>query len=139
MQEGRIPKLYKTLFPGREKVPLFLLADPAYPLLPDCMKEYSTCYNNAQVIFNTMLRSACNQIQCACAYGRLKARLSILIPCINFSLDDIPVRVYTCFVLHHYCEINKVGIGEMSVASLQQSNADERQRSLDRRYSVTTA
>ena len=60
MQEGRIPKLYKTLLPGREKVPLFLLADPAYPLLPDCMKEYSTCYNNAQVIFNTMLRSACN-------------------------------------------------------------------------------
>ncbi|CAH3174626.1 unnamed protein product [Porites lobata] len=97
-QEGRIPKLYKTLLPGREKVPLFLLADPAYPLLPDCRKEYSTCYNNAQ---------------CACAYGRLKARLSILIPCINFSLDDIPVRVYTCFVLHNYCEINKVGIDEM--------------------------
>ena len=32
--------LYKTLLPGREKVPLLLLADPAYPLLPHCMKEY---------------------------------------------------------------------------------------------------
>ena len=55
MQEGRIPKMYKTLLPGREKVPLLSLADPAYPLLPHCMKEYSTCYNNAQVMFNTIL------------------------------------------------------------------------------------
>ena len=35
--------------------------------------------------------------------------------------------------------MNKVGIDEISVASPQQSNADERQGSLDRRFSVTTA
>ena len=35
--------------------------------------------------------------------------------------------------------MNKVGIDKISVASPQQSNADERQGSLDRRYSVTTA
>ena len=137
MQEGRIPKMYKTLLLGREKVPLLLLADSAYPLLPHCMKEYSTCYNNAQVLFNTMLRSARNQIECP--YGRSKARWPILTTSLNFNLDDIQVVVYTCFVLHNYCEINKVGIDEISLASLQQSNADERQRSLDRRDSVTTA
>ena len=81
MQEGRIPNVYKTLLPGREKVPLLLLADPAYLLLPHCMKEYSTCYKYAEVMFNTMLRSARNQIECA--YGRLKARWPILTTSLN--------------------------------------------------------
>ena len=55
MQEGRIAKLYRALLPGRNKVPLLLLADPAYPSLPNCMKEYSTCYNNGQVMCNIMV------------------------------------------------------------------------------------
>ena len=88
-------------------------------------------------MFNTMLRSARNQIECA--YGQLKARWPILTTSLNSNLDDILVIVYTCFVLHNYCEMNKVGIDKVSVASPQQSNADERQGSLDRRYSVTTA
>ena len=136
MQEGRISKLYRALLPGRNKVPLLLLADPAYPLLPHCMKEYSTCYNNGQVMFNTMLRSARNPIECA--FGRLKARWQILTRCLNFNLDDIPVIVYACFVLHYYCEINKVPIDEIAVASIQQTHVDESQTSADRRYSITT-
>ena len=63
-------KEIKILLPGRDTVPLFLLADPAYPLLSHCMKQYSTCYTNERVIFNHMLRNERNKVECA--YERLK-------------------------------------------------------------------
>lgn len=58
---------------GEPKVPNYLIGDPAYPLVPFCMKEYESCLNNQQVIFNSMLRCARNPTECA--FGRLKARL----------------------------------------------------------------
>ena len=40
------------------------------------MKEHATCTTNEEVIFDEMLRSVRNQIECA--FGRLKARWRIL-------------------------------------------------------------
>ena len=68
LQEQKQPYLRRTLVPGRDKVGLSLLGDPAYPLLPHVMKEFATCTTDAQVIFNQMLRDARNAIECA--YGR---------------------------------------------------------------------
>ena len=113
MREGKIPKLFRVLLPGRDKVPLLLLGDPAYPRLSHCMKEYSTCYSNEDVMFNTMLRSGRNQIECA--YGRLKARWQILTRAMNFKLEDIPQLIYACFVMHNYCELNNTALDEQSV------------------------
>lgn len=62
----------------------------------------------------------------------------MLTRCLNFNLDDIPVIVYACVVLHNYCEINKVPIDEIAVASIQETHADESQTSAIRRYSITT-
>ena len=66
------------------------------------MKEYESCANNEQVIFNNMLRSARNPIECA--FGRLKARWSILTRKMDLKIEAIPIVVYACFVLHNFCE-----------------------------------
>ena len=49
------------------------------------MKELHHCSTNEEVIFNQMLRAARNQIECA--FGRPKARWSILL-----RPMDIPVQ-----------------------------------------------
>ena len=97
---------HKELLPGDELVPQILLADPAYPLLPHVMKEFATCSSNDQVIFNTMLRAARNQIECA--FGRLKARWRILLRPMDLKLEDVPDVVYTCFLLHNFCEARNI-------------------------------
>ena len=53
--ENRFPVYYRELIPGEESVPQLLIGDPAYPLLPNVMKEYEHCSTNEQVIFNQML------------------------------------------------------------------------------------
>ena len=57
--------LYKDILPGFDKIPMTLIGDPAYPLLPHCMKEYASARNNEEVIFNNtcMLRSAQDSIK----------------------------------------------------------------------------
>ena len=76
LRSSKLPNTFQTPVEGSDKIPNYLICDPAYPLPPFCMKEYEACISNEQVIFNNMLRFARNQIECA--FGRLKARWSIL-------------------------------------------------------------
>lgn len=99
----QIPMVMKELLPGEDKVPPVILGDPAYPLLPNVMKEHACCTKNEEVVFNEMLRSGRNQIECA--FGRLKARWRILTRPMDIKLDDLPIVIYACFVLHNYCEM----------------------------------
>ena len=102
--------VYQEIFVGYDKVPPILLGDPAYPLLPFCMKEYPSPQSNEEVIFNNMVRSARNQIECA--FGRLKARWQILNKRIDMPLTSVPEIVYACFELHNFCEIQGVNIDD---------------------------
>ena len=86
------PYLCRTLLPGRDKVGLLFLGDPAYPLLPHVMKEYAHCTDDAQVVFNQMLRDARNQIECA--YGRLKTRWQILTVPMPLKLCDVSLILF---------------------------------------------
>ena len=104
LRDGTLPVLYRSLLPGVDKVPVLLLGDPAYTLLPHLMKEFTTCTTNEQVMFNDLLRSSRNPIECA--YGRLKERWQILSKPIDMKLEHVPQIIYSCFVLHNFCEVN---------------------------------
>ena len=65
LQQEKMPMMYKEVLPGHDKIPVTLLGDPAYPLLPYCMKEYPNPRTNEEIIFKNMLRSARNPIECA--------------------------------------------------------------------------
>ena len=138
LKEEKLPMMYKELLPGHDKVPVTLLGDPAYPLLPYCMKEFPSALNNEQVIFNNMLRSARNPIECA--FGRLKARWQILSKRIDMGLKFVPNIVYACFVLHNICEMKGVTIDDDIVAQqIAQDKLTQPNTGADHRYSFNSA
>ena len=72
LRNGNLLRIFQSVIPGCEKIPNYLIGDPAYPLTPFCLKEFETCVHNEQVVFNNLLRTARNPIECA--FGLLKAR-----------------------------------------------------------------
>ena len=66
------------------------------------MKEYQTCVENMQVVFNNLLKSTRNQVECA--FERLTARWRVLTKTVDLKLQIVPAVVYSCFILHTFCE-----------------------------------
>ena len=60
MNTNEVPTMFHTLIEGCPEVPNYVIGDPVYPLTPYCMKEFSNCVNNEQVVFNNLLRGARN-------------------------------------------------------------------------------
>ena len=136
-----IQPVYEELVPGFALVPSLMLGDPAYPLLLNLMKEYSSCENPKETNFNNTLRSARNKIECA--FGRLKARWRISNRVADVDLNLVTTLVYACFVLHNFCEINNCDLNNEVV---NKQIGDERQtqrcghhEKLDKLYSYSSA
>lgn len=89
--DGKLGFFFKELVPGEERLPLVLLGDPAYPLLHYVIKEFEHCESNEEVIFNQILRSARNQIECVLA--RLKVRWWILLRPLDFPVIMTALRL----------------------------------------------
>ena len=71
-----------------------------------------------------MVRAARNPVECA--FGRLKARWSILTRKIDFKLKSVPILIYACFVLHDFCERECCHLDENLVwMQIERSKAEE--------------
>ena len=89
------------------------LITPGSAPVPYCMNEFATCNANEEVIFNNLLRSSQNQIECA--FGCLKARWQILNTRMSLKLENVPYVIYACFVLHNICSINCILVDDESI------------------------
>ena len=94
-----------------DPVPICILGDPAYPLLPYLMKEYPGGGNTVQEqFFGWQLSSG--RITIECAFGRLKGRFGVLRREMDIKMPDLQYVIYACFVLHNFCEQRNEKIGD---------------------------
>jgi hypothetical protein len=102
----------KTLLPDwkeridEKDVPLVMLGDPAYPLLPWLMKAFpdNGRLSREQRHFNYRLSRA--RVVIEHSYGRLKGRWRCLLKRLDVTTYDVPELVAACCVLHNMCEIH---------------------------------
>ena len=105
LRNGSIPSLPKVLVPDTDPVPICVLGDPAYPLLPYKMKEFPGRGSTSQEqFFGWRLCSARMVIECD--FGRLKGRFGALKHEMDINLNYLPRVVHSCFILHNYFEVN---------------------------------
>ena len=104
-QDGTLFPDWKEPIAGTE-VPLVLLGDPAYPLLPWLMKAFpdNGHLSRQQRNFNYRLSRA--RVTVEHAYGRLKGRWRCLLKRLDVNVCDVPELVAACCVLHNVCEIH---------------------------------
>ncbi|CAM5085083.1 unnamed protein product [Eretmochelys imbricata] len=101
LQEG-------TYFPdqkitvGDVEMPIVILGDSAYPLMPWLMKPYTGSVDSSQELFNYRL-SKCRMVV-ECAFEHLKACWRSLVTWLDLSETNIPIVIAACCVLHNICE-----------------------------------
>uniref|UniRef100_A0A8C3FIF4 DDE Tnp4 domain-containing protein n=2 Tax=Chrysemys picta bellii TaxID=8478 RepID=A0A8C3FIF4_CHRPI len=87
---------------GDVDMPIVILGDPAYPLMPWLMKPYTGSLDSSQELFNYRL-SKCRMVV-EYAFGHLKAHWHTLLTRSDLSQTNIPIVIAACCVLHNLCE-----------------------------------
>ena len=78
LRSSDLPIIFQTISNSEVKIPNYLTGDPAYPLLPYCMREYSTCKSNEEAVFNAMIRSARNPIEYVFGHIQLNVNVRVI-------------------------------------------------------------
>ena len=122
------------IVPSEDPVPICFLGDPTYPFLPFLTKEYT---NDGKIpdeqIFGFRLSSARMVIECA--FGRLKARFGCLRRNMDIRLEEFPVMIHSCFILHNFCESKNEPLNQHRVTVARKYHT-EFQPSLDKNHVV---
>ena len=95
-----------VLHVNSHRIPIFLIGDSAYPLLPWLIKPFaiSSTLTGQQKTFN--YRICRGRVVVEIAFGRLKARWRRLIKQNDMQVDNVPYVVAACCVLHNICEVH---------------------------------
>ena len=102
------------------------------------MKEFPNTWTNEEVIFNNMLRSARNSMECT--FGHLKARWQILNKRNDMGLNFTPSIIYACCVLHNICELQGMNVEDDVLAQqITRDRLAQPENAPDRLYSFKTA
>ncbi|XP_023233620.1 protein ALP1-like [Centruroides sculpturatus] len=85
-------------------VPLLLLGDSAFPLMPILMKPFPDSANlpNEKKQFNYHLSRARRVVENA--FGRLKARFRFISRRLELNLNNVSFLIRACCILHNICE-----------------------------------
>ena len=95
-KEHIIPSCPCKLLDDEDPIGVFILGDPAYPLPPHVMKEYTGGGATVQEQYFGMTLCRCRFV-IECAFGRLKARLGMLRRAMDVNIDDLPSVIFSCF------------------------------------------
>ena len=136
-RDSIIPPCPKSILDEEDPVPVCILGDPAYPLLPCLMKEFpGGGKNTREQYFGYRLSSARMVIECS--FGRLKARFRALKREMDINMKDLPNVVYACFVLHNFCEMKRELTSEELISEAVRNDAFLQPTLSGNRYSQGT-